>query len=242
MSKTNDEVMTELVGGVRAARSAAHEAVGEHLARGRERLRSSSKTPKSMRTRKRIMAAASRLIIERRSVLFQMSEVSELCGMSKGSLYYYFADRDELIAAVFDESIDELVVQFEGAAARADSARAALRGLYGEFAKRLKEGSVLSLAITHSLAGSGGVEQPDVTSRLTRIAEVIAAQLERAKTEGIVRPEVDSSAAATFALGGFVATSLAAAVRDSETDTDLLVSRLIDMTMNGVGISGVSLD
>jgi len=242
MALMRDDATTELVGGVRAARSAAHELVGDQLARGKARLKSSSKTRKSALTRKKIMTAASELMAERGNTNFQMSEVSDLCGMSKGSLYYYFSDRDELLAAIFDESVDELVMQIEGVAARADSARAALRGLYGEFAKRLKEGSVLSLAMTHELAGSNDVDQPDVTSRLTRVAEVIAAQLERAKAEGVVRQDVDSAAAATFALGGFLATSLAAALRGSDLDSDLLVSGLMDMTMNGVGISGVSLD
>lgn len=242
MALINEDAAAEVIGGMKAARCAAQELMGEQLGCSKTKLRSTSKTRKSRRTRQRIMDAARGLIIERRSVIFQMSEVSDLCNMSKGSLYYYFSDRDELIAAIFDESVDELVVQIESIAAHADSARAALRGLYGEFARRLKEGSVLSLAMTHELDGSGDFSEPDVTSRLTRVAEVIAAQIERAKVEGVVRPDVDSAAAATFALGGFIATSLAAVLRATDEDFDLLVSRLMDMTMNGVGTSGVSLD
>ena len=242
MALIDEDAAAEVIGGMKAARNAAHELVEEQLERGKTRLRSTSKTNKSRRTRKRIMDAATKLIIERRSVLFQMSEVSDLCGMSKGSLYYYFRDRDELIAAIFDESVDELVSQTESVAAHAPSARAALRGLFGEFAKRLKEGSVLSLAMTHELAGSPDIADSDVASRLARVAEVIAAQIERAKAEGVVRPDVDSTAAAIFALGGFLATSLSTAHGNAATDTDQLVSQLMEMTMSGVGTAGASLD
>ena len=240
MALINEDAAAEVIGGMKAARSAAY----EQIERGKTRLRSTSKTRKSRETRQRIMDAASRLIIQRRSVLFQMSEVSDLCGMSKGSLYYYFSDRDELIAAVFDESVNGLVEQIEGVAARAESARAALRGLYGEFAKRLREGSVLALAMTNGLAGGGELTEGDVTSRLARVAEVIAAQIERAKTEGVVRADVDSSWAATYAIGGFIATAMAVALepRAGDTDVDTLVQGLMNMTFSGVGVPGVSLD
>ena len=237
MALINEDAAAEVIGGMKAARSAAY----EQLERGKTRLRSTTKTRKSRETRQRIMDAASRLIIEHRSVLFQMSEVSDLCGMSKGSLYYYFGDRDELIAAVFDESVDALVKQIESVAARAESARAAIRGLYGEFARRLREGSVLALAMTHELAGGSDLGDPDMTSRLSRVAEVIAAQLERAKAEGIVRSDIDSSRAATYAIGGFVATAMALVREPGETDTDALVQGLMDMAFTGVGVSGAPL-
>lgn len=237
MALINENAAAEVIGNMKVARDVAH----EQLERGRTRLRSTSKTRKSRETRERIMDAARKLIIERRSVLFQMSEVSTLCGMSKGSLYYYFGDRDELIAAVFDESVNDLVARIEGVAARAESSRTALRGLYGEFAKRLREGSVLSLAMTHELAGGGDIREPNMTTRLTRVAEVIAAQIERAKTEGVVREDVDSNWAATYAIGGFLATAMAVTLEPGDTDIDALVQGLMDMAFTGVGVSGAPL-
>ena len=237
----NDGAAIELVGGVRAAHVAAH----EHLEHERTRLRSTLKTKKSTLTRQRIMDAASKLIIERHSVLFQMIEVADACGMSKGSLYYYFRDRDELIAAVFDESVNELVTQMENAVAQAKTARDALHGLYEAAAQRLRQGSVLSLAMTHELAGAGEGNGEDMTLRLSRVAEVIAAQLERAKAEGIVRADIDSTAAAVFVTGGFIATAILVAQQRQEDaeplDTDALVAHLMGMTLQGVGTEDASL-
>ena len=60
--------------------------------------RKASKTRKSARTRARILEAAARLVSERAGVDFQMAEIAERCDMSKGALYYYFRDRDAILA------------------------------------------------------------------------------------------------------------------------------------------------
>ncbi len=241
MAKTNDVVVTEIVEGVKAAHTAVHAAVGEQLAKGRDRLRSSSKTRKSVMTRKRIMTAASELMVERGSTAFQMSEVSERCHMSKGALYYYFSDRDELIAAIFDELVDDLVDSIEGVVSQAPSASDALRRLFGEFARRLRAGSPLALAVTHQLVGSPGVSMPEVTSHFVKATKIIASQVERAKGEGLVRNDVDSMVAAVFATGGFVAISLGVAERQFLQDPDVVATNLVEMTLRGIGTEDASL-
>ena len=240
MSLIDDETAVELIGEMKAARSAAHEMAAEHLARGRERLRSTTKTRKSARTRKRIMHAASDLMVERGNTNFQMSEVSERCQLSKGSLYYYFADKDELISAIFDDSVGDLVDGIEHVVAQSESARDALQRLFSEFARRLRAGSPLALAMTYELAGSSGASMSEVTSRFVRAAQLIAEQVERGKAEGIVRHDVDSNAAAVFATGGFVATSLVVASRQMGENADALTASLVDVTLRGVGVEGVS--
>ena len=241
MALMRDDATTELVGGVRAARSAAHELVGDQLARGKARLKSSSKTRKSALTRKKIMTAASELMAERGNTNFQMSEVSDRCHMSKGALYYYFSDKDELIAAIFDESVDELVGGMEALVAKSPSAREALSALYAEFSRRLRTGSTLSLALTYQLAGSDNRPLSQVTSHFARAAAVIAAQLERAKSEGLVRPDVDTATAATFATGGLITVSMSFAAGQATAGADVISSRLMELILRGVGTEGAAL-
>ena len=66
------------------------------------------RTKKSIETRKRIMSVATKIMVERGSTDFKMSEVSSQAQLSKGALYYYFADKDSLVQAVFDSSVDDL--------------------------------------------------------------------------------------------------------------------------------------
>lgn len=235
MALLNDDAAVDIVEGVMAARSAAHDLVGEQIARGRDRLHAASKTRKSARTRARIMDAASELMVERGNTNFLMSEVSERCHMSKGSLYYYFRDKDELISAIFDESVDDLVSGMEALVAKAPSAHDALGSLYAEFVRRLRAGSPLALAMTYELAGSGERSLPDVTSHFSRAATVIAAQMERAKSEGLVRPSIDSATAAVFVTGGMITMSMAMATGQLKTDADMVSAQIMDMILGGVG-------
>lgn len=241
MSLINEETTAELVGGVRAARSVAQEAVGEQIARSKERLRSKSKTRKSVMTRARIMQAASDLMVERGNTGFQMGEVSDRCHMSKGSLYYYFGDKDELVSAIFDEQIDKLVGGMEEVAARSASAHEALKGLYSEFASRLIRDSVLALAITYEIAGSKEPAVEEVTSRFSRATRVIAAQIERAKVERLVREDVDGTVAAVYMTGGLLTASLMAANRQVESDLETMAQNLLDLILHGLAEDGSAL-
>ena len=239
MSILDDDRAVELVGGVKAARSAAHELVDGQLEPVRQRLHTTAKTRKSALTRKRIMDAASELMMERGDTGFQMGEVSDRCHMSKGSLYYYFSDKDELISAVFAESVDELVDTIDELAAQAPSAREALFSLYAEFARRLGTGTPLALAMTHRHSGSADVSVPIMTSNLSRAAKTIAEQMERAKAEGVIREDVDCEAAAVFAVGGLVATSMAMASGLASEGPDTVSQALMDLLVHGMGTDGV---
>ena len=152
-------------------------------------------TPKSAATREKIMAAATSLMAERGSADFQMAEVSARCGMSKGSLYYYFSDRAELVRAV-----DDLVASVERIVSTAPSAADSIAGLLDALAEATRPGGPLMLAVAGAGAGSTPVEGP----RLARIVDVLEAQIERAKVEGLVRPEVNARLAAAAVAGAFL--------------------------------------
>lgn len=206
--------------------------------------RLSTKTRKSARTRVRIMEAASRLMVERGTTSFHMSEVADLCEMSKGSLYYYFADREGLIAAIFDELFEELVASIEELCAHASTAREALSGLYMEFSRRLRSGSPLSLAFSFQLGSTTSSRMPDLSSGFSRATKLIAEQLERGKAEGIVRDDVDCATAAAFSLGGVVATSATLSrtrTADGADDSEDTAARLLEMILRGIGADGASL-
>ena len=226
MGIINEQAAVEVAGAARAMRGVAHGVVEGQVERTRQRLRSSSKTRKSAATRERIMTAASELMAEHGSTDFQMSEVSDRCRMSKGALYYYFADRDELVSSI------------ERVVSEAPTARDALSGLCAELAQRLRTGSPLALALTRELTESGEGALPLSNSHFLRTVRILAAQIERAKTEGIVRQDVNSELAATFAAGGFLVTSLVSAGGERFGDKDVLASSLLDLSIEGMGTPG----
>ena len=128
MSLLDKDVTEDIARGIRTVHEAAKDGIETAAARGATRLRSGAKTRKSAATREKIMAAATELMVERGNTDFQMSEVSARCQMSKGALYYYFADKGALVQAIFDASVDERVDQIVGAVAKASSAMESIEG------------------------------------------------------------------------------------------------------------------
>ena len=153
-----------------------------------QRRRTVPATRKSVATREKIMATAAELMEERGGVGFQMAEVSERCGLSKGSVYYYFADRDELVRAVMDHAVDELVARVEEVVATAGSAAESIGGLLRALRDAIRPGGPLMLGMLNGMPEGAGESGAIVeTSRLARIVEILSAQIERAKGEGLVR-------------------------------------------------------
>ena len=240
MGLVNEKTAAEIADGVRAAKSAAQSALGEQMERRKQRIKSVSKTRKSRATRERIMTAASELMVERGNTDFQMSEVSARCHMSKGALYYYFSDKDELVEAVFEASGDELVSAIEEAVSQAASAREALESLFSELARRMRTRSPLVLALTVELSSMGGELFSAVSGQLSRIVRIIGELLERGKGEGFVRQDVDTSLAAVYLCGGLVGTTVASASGVMQGSEAMGLS-LMELLAHGVAPLGLRL-
>lgn len=240
MALVNEKTAAEIADGVRAAKSAAQSALGEQMERRKQRIKSVSKTLKSRATRERIMTAASELMVERGNTDFQMSEVSARCHMSKGALYYYFSDKDELVEAVFEASGDELVSAIEEAVSQAASAREALESLFSELARRMRTRSPLVLALTVELSSTGGELFSAVSGQLSRIVRIIGELLERGKGEGFVRQDVDTSLAAVYLCGGLVGTTVASASGVMQGSEAMGLS-LMELLAHGVAPLGLRL-
>ncbi|MCH4180614.1 MAG: TetR/AcrR family transcriptional regulator [Atopobiaceae bacterium] len=200
-----------------------------------------SKTRKSAETRERILAAASELIDERGAVDFQMAEVARRCKMSKGSLYYYFADREEIVQEIFSEAIDRFVSSLEGAVAGARSSSEALHDLCVAFSDCVREGGPLTLAIAVELIQGRSSMLDTIEDRFYRIGHIIEVQLERAKQEGVVRKDLDCSVAASCVCGAFFFSLVEAMAHDRDNlDADDLTDKLVSIVMNGVGVAPVA--
>lgn len=197
-----------------------------------------ARTRKSAATRERIMAAATELMLEHGGTGFQIGEVSERCGMSKGSLYYYFADKGALVQAIFDRSMDGLVADVEAAVAHAPSASASILGLVEAVARAVRPGSALTLALAHGIWDVEHEVLPHIKEHLDRIIAVLEAQLERAKGEGIVRPGANSHLVAVAIIGAFAITEYAGEVVDENDDPEAFVYGVLDVVFHGIGADG----
>lgn len=232
MSFVNESRAIDLVSEARRARSELYERMEERSSKQRERLRSTTKTRKSAETRQRIMATTAQIMIERGNTAFQMGEVSRRCGMSKGALYYYFADKEDLVTAIFDASVNDLMADIDRVVANAKTPREALRGISATFAEHVAEGSPLAMSLVRELLQWREQVSTGVESRIEHIVDVIAELLERAKKEGSVRQEIDCRMAAVAACGAFTFGALGVFGEDkAETE---FASSVLDYVIRGL--------
>lgn len=226
------EVVATAAGGLHAVKSAAKEAAHEVIRETASRS-PQAKTRKSARTRAKIMDAAYTLMRERGSMDFQMSEVSERCGMSKGSVYYYFADHDALTKAIFSETFSSFAERLNRVATQAPDAVAALKAIGHEFARSCAGSDPLAMAMgAQVVAGSSSDRSTD--SCVALVQQIVVSQLERGKREGSIREDLDSEETALFAVGGALMSALYSTRRDAP-QRDAGIDAFLEGALRGVG-------
>jgi AcrR family transcriptional regulator len=191
---------------------------------------------KSDRTRRRILDAAAQLILERGGQGFQMGELATLCEMSKGSLYYYFADRAQIVEELLGEASDQFADRLEAVAAGCDSSEEALRASIELFCQAISENGLVVAAMTSMLhCGSNDDMLPRIRDRYERITGLVQVQIERAKGEGVVRADVDSRLAAHSICGMVVFGAVSRLRLDgADFDSAATAQELFDVMMDGM--------
>ena len=208
----------------------------EQVSRQKERVRSSTKTRKSAITRRRIMETTSDLMVERGNTAFQMSEISRRCGMSKGALYYYFADKEDLLAAIYEDEINLLVHSIDDAVKGADTAEQALRDVCSAYANCVRGGGPLTMALVRELLLARDTEEGTQSSlALHHIIGVVAQLIDRAKKEGFIKLNVDERLTAVSVCGAFAFAAMSASDPRSQIDESTFAEKLFEAALQGIG-------
>jgi len=157
-------------------------------------------------TKKRLFDAAMELIGERGFTDASVDEIVERAGVAKGTVYYHFAGKAELVEALIADRLRPLVVSFnEAAAQNAGDPRASVEALVRAELEFLSEQSSFSkLLITEMWREDRVWRETLVLLRrelMTVIREVIVEGIE----SGAFRSDVDPNFGAS-ALFGMTAT------------------------------------
>src|SRR3972149_2108028 len=65
-----------------------------------------------------VLDAAARLFAAKGYSATSMRDIAQACGMLPGSLYYHFPAKEDLLVAVYEAGVEQLVAPVRGAAAR----------------------------------------------------------------------------------------------------------------------------
>ena len=85
---------------------------------------------KGRNTKLRILNATRRFMMESPDETLSMRTIASLCGISAGTIYNHFPDKDSLIAAVMIEDWHKALAEMESAGSRAESFGQGISGIY----------------------------------------------------------------------------------------------------------------
>lgn len=168
--------------------------------------------------RRRAILDAARRVVERRGVEgATMGRIAQEARLSRGLLYFYFRDQDDLWWALCAEGLGRLRGFFEEAVRRADSGLDALERIGWAYVRLSREHPVEWELLAHKEVQEITAEPPDgadpgwedlrdhcaVCQQIGGgIHELMATQVERGVEDGSVRPDVGNPLATALALWG----------------------------------------
>ena len=200
--------------------------------------RDARQSPKGVLTRQRIVDAAASLLREHPGADVSISDIAARAGMSKGSIYYYFADSAQIVSQVLFDEFDALLTSFEKVALSSVSAYDALVGITRSYLVTLMGNVPLTRFVMGELHDTrGALPSQEGEPLVRRIYALVSTLLERGKVEGSVRSDVDSTVASPAILGAFLGISSLAATQPA-VELERLVKSLLSFI--GFGVADAS--
>jgi len=157
--------------------------------------------PKARRTRAAILDAAARLFTEQGYQATSVADVATAAGVSLGTVYQYFRDRSDLVAALLQAQVTRMLGQTD-TRWRASEGRVGLYRVLHNFVASYAERAPMSRVWEEVCHFDDDLA--DLRRTLSRVfTGVVARELRRAAREGLLRDDLDPDLAAT-ALAGMV--------------------------------------
>jgi AcrR family transcriptional regulator len=153
----------------------------------------------AQRNRDRILGAARELVTDA-GVDVTMEDIARRAGVAVGTLYRHFPAKEDLLGAVIDDSMDQVVALTESTLAEVDGGAPigpALGGLFRAVAARIADDLALKAATGRigadaDLAAHFGAEVAAAPpgAAVSRAATAITVLLDRARAAEAVRPDL----------------------------------------------------
>jgi TetR/AcrR family transcriptional regulator len=190
-----------------------------------------------LEVRDRILLVATRLFAERGYGSTSVREVVEAAGVTKPTLYYWFANKEALFLEVVHRHLDGMDRFVDDVVTSKGSVRARLRRFVGEYVRGALDNMdavKLLMSLKHPTTSAPPSDQPEVD--LMSMHERTTAAFERLLQEGVdtreLRGDLDVRAA-VVAFVGAVNLYLLASVHGRQFPPDF-ADTLLDLYFHGV--------
>lgn len=137
------------------------------------------RSPRQQRSRQTVawvLEAAAQLFHEQGYAGTTTNKVAERAGVSVGSIYQYFPDKDALLAALAEQHMDQVAAEAIAVIDRAAAERAPLRTLLRRVIGHVAQAHTTRPDL-HGLMASQALQHPRLRDRLRQVERSVAARL-----------------------------------------------------------------
>ncbi|MFC5827290.1 TetR/AcrR family transcriptional regulator [Nonomuraea insulae] len=146
---------------------------------------SAARPPRSdaVRNRQLLLRAAAEAFAEQGTEV-TIAEIAQRAGIAKGTVFRHFATKDDLVAAIMGEMLDNLVASGMRLAGAADSAAALLEFMTTGIELLARDRALCEVV------GRPSLQHPAVRAGIDRLCEVVETLTDRARRAGAIRQDI----------------------------------------------------
>lgn len=182
-----------------------------------------------------LQAAADRLLASFDDL--QMTDIAEAAGVARSSLYYYFANKDDVLTYLLRSILDELTTATVDAASGPGSPSDRLAAVIRAQLEHLNQHPAAHQQLIANLGRAGKL--PDIAAQVNQGFEVpVRRLLAEGAADGTFRRLPDAELGATALFGAVLVIGLRALVVDGQIDIDRAMDLIGPMFWHGIAPGG----
>jgi AcrR family transcriptional regulator len=171
--------------------------------------------------RERLLAAASKLFAEQ-GLNVTLNDIAHHAGVGVGTAYRRFPNKEAVIEALFEQRLDEVAAVAQDALDDPDAWHGLVTFLGRSLHMQLGDRGLTQIMNNSSLGDAR------VSKARDRIAPLMTALVERAKRQGVIRPDFDQTDLV------FIQVALTAVIESSRAVSPELYHRYLTMLLDGI--------
>jgi AcrR family transcriptional regulator len=166
----------------------------------------------------------------------QMHDIATAAGVARSSLYYYFANKDDVLAYLLRTVLDDLTTSTAAAVDGPGSPAQRLGAVIRAQLEHLNNHPAASQLLIANLGRAGKL--PDIAARVNQGFEApVRRLLAEGAADGSFRPLADDDLGATALFGAVLVIGLRALVLAGHIDVDRVMEMIGPMFWNGIAPS-----
>ena len=182
----------------------------------------------------RLFEAAVELLADRGYAGATIDDIVERAGVAKGTVYYHFRSKSELVSTLLDDGLKRLATSFRTEIEGAEDGFAALRALVHAELTYLERYQAFSKLVMSEMWRADRDWRDSLSTLRQEYGEVFAGVLRAGVAEGVFRADLDTRAAASTIFGLIATAALDWLVFEPQATLEVVEARLTPLVLGAV--------